>query len=50
MTQGEYVFIYPELIEAEALGNMSWSRGVGKLIILMLFELLKDSLITFLVS
>lgn len=26
---GEYAFIYTELIEAEAVGNVSWAAGTG---------------------
>lgn len=29
MTNGEYAFIYTELIEGEAKGNLSWTRGQG---------------------
>ncbi|XP_064471439.1 atrial natriuretic peptide receptor 1-like isoform X2 [Ornithodoros turicata] len=30
MTQsGDYAFLYPELFQSEATGNMSWSKGVG---------------------
>lgn len=30
MTSGEYAFIYPELIEREAIGNTTWAAGNGK--------------------
>lgn len=30
MTNGEYAFIYTELIEGEVKGNLSWTRGQGK--------------------
>ena len=29
MTSGDYAFIYPELIEREAIGNTSWAGGSG---------------------
>jgi len=29
MTLGEYLFIFPELFEYEALGNTTWSRQTG---------------------
>lgn len=31
MTSGAYAFIYPELIEKEAIGNTSWAGGSGKM-------------------
>lgn len=30
MTNGDYAFIYTELIEKEAIGNTSWAGGNGK--------------------
>lgn len=30
MTSGDYAFIYPELIEKEAIGNTSWAGGSGE--------------------
>lgn len=33
MTSGDYAFIYPELIEKEAIGNTSWAGGSGEIIL-----------------